>query len=299
MDRRDLEYFAVAAGAGSLTRASEMLGLSPAALSKSLRRLEAAVDAKLMERAPKGIALTNAGRLILARVEQLRLTLDDVKREAAEIGAGRAGELRIGMLQNDCERVTIACAALMAEAPKLTFELVVSNNDLMVPQLRSGKLDLVITHVPPGAPFEGTAREVLLHDEFVVCATSRHPLARRRRLAPAEVAEARWALPPNDFPPRQFLERAFQQHSLPQPKVALESRSVQVRLVAMTRSHLLGFLSRRLIRQAATRGLRLAELSVRELTCPVCVGVFTRKDGYLPRSAQRLIELLREAFTLN
>ena len=45
MELRDIEYFGVIAEHGNLARAAEALGLSQPALSKSLRRLESAVDA--------------------------------------------------------------------------------------------------------------------------------------------------------------------------------------------------------------------------------------------------------------
>ena len=61
MELRDIEYFAVVAEHGNLRRASEALGLSPPALSKSLRRLEESMQAKLVERTPKGVALTPVG----------------------------------------------------------------------------------------------------------------------------------------------------------------------------------------------------------------------------------------------
>ena len=58
MELRDIEYFAVIAEHGHLGRASEALGLSQPALSKSLRRLEEAVEARLFNRTPKGMELT-------------------------------------------------------------------------------------------------------------------------------------------------------------------------------------------------------------------------------------------------
>ena len=58
MELRDIEYFAVAAEHRHLGRAAAALGLSQPALSKSLRRLENALQAKLVKRTPKGIDLT-------------------------------------------------------------------------------------------------------------------------------------------------------------------------------------------------------------------------------------------------
>jgi len=61
MELRDIEYFAVVAEHGNLRRAAESLGLSQPALSKSLRRLEKSMAAKLVKRTPKGVELTAVG----------------------------------------------------------------------------------------------------------------------------------------------------------------------------------------------------------------------------------------------
>lgn len=292
MELRDLEYFALVARHGSLSRASNAMDLSPAALSKCLRRLEAAVEARLVERTAKGVTLTSAGKLLLGKVEKLRLIADDVKREAAEIGAGRVGDLRVGMNQIACEPVTIACMALFTEAPRLKLELLVANNDEMVPRLLNGELDLVVS-MQPDAPFDGTEREILFRDEMVVCASPTHPLARRRRLTFADIAQEPWVLTGLDVLVRQVVERAFRQAGLPPPRVAVESRSLPTREIALANSRTLGFLSRRALKQTCAGRNRLIELPVKELVWPVSIGAMYRKDAYLPRAAQRLIEVLR------
>ncbi|MGH8632589.1 MAG: LysR family transcriptional regulator [Burkholderiales bacterium] len=293
MELRDLDYFAAIARRGSLARAAEELNLSPAALSKSLRRLETAIDAKLMERAPRGLALTSSGKLLLDRAERLRLNVEDVKREAAEMGAGRAGRLRVGVSQVDGERMAIACMTLQAEAPGLEFEVIVSTNDLMVPRVRSGELDLIVSMF--FAPFAGVVHETLFRDTFVVYASPTHRLARRRRLTVADVVEERWVLGGREFRPRQVVDEAFLKNGFPPSKVALESASQQVRLAAVAHSQYLGFTSRRFLRQTATSGFRTVELSVEALTMPVSLDVLYRKDGYLSRAAQRLLRSLRSS----
>ena len=75
MELRDIQYFAVVAEHGNVRRASEALGLSPGALSKSLRRLEESLKAKLVERTPKGVALTSVGAALLSQVQRLRVTM--------------------------------------------------------------------------------------------------------------------------------------------------------------------------------------------------------------------------------
>jgi DNA-binding transcriptional LysR family regulator len=100
---RDIEYFSVVAEHGHLGRAADALGLSQPALSKSLRRLEQAMQAKLVRRTSKGMALTSVGAALLSRVRQLRLSLEDVTREMADLAQGHAGNLRIGCAPLFCE----------------------------------------------------------------------------------------------------------------------------------------------------------------------------------------------------
>src|SRR4030095_10260831 len=143
MELRDIEYFAVVAEHGNVRRAAEALDLSPPALSKSLRRLEKSVGAKLVKRTPKGVELTDVGVAMVGQVRRIRLTLDDVAREAAEFSQGQAGYLRLGAGPTICEELPPALARLRREAPKLVLEINVTDNDEAAPLLRSGALDMV------------------------------------------------------------------------------------------------------------------------------------------------------------
>src|SRR6478609_8832206 len=96
MELRDIEYFAVIAEHGHLGRAADTLGLSQPALSKSLRRLERALQVKLVRRIPKGVELTTEGSVLFLRVRELRLSLQSVVREIADVSQGRVGHLRVG-----------------------------------------------------------------------------------------------------------------------------------------------------------------------------------------------------------
>src|SRR5262245_39212455 len=71
MELRDIEYFAVVAEHGNVRRAAEALDLSPPALSKSLRRLEKSVGAKLVKRTPKGVELTDVGVAMVGQVRRI------------------------------------------------------------------------------------------------------------------------------------------------------------------------------------------------------------------------------------
>jgi DNA-binding transcriptional LysR family regulator len=293
MEIRDLGYFAVVAEHGNITRASEALGLSPPAVSKSLHRLEKSIDAKLMERTPKGVELTASGAALLAQVQRLRLMMRDVTREAADLRSGRAGHLCIGVSQVECEELPPAYAVLLRDASNLTLEIIVTNSDVMLPRLREGQLDMIINFLP-ATPYEGTVQEHLYDDEFAVCASANHRLAKRKRVSPADLAQERWASQGRNVHSWLVVQGVFQENSLPPPRIAVEARSLRVRLFTWACSDLVGITSKRLLQKAAPR-FRLVQLPVKELTWRRSVGVIYRKDAYLPPAARRLLDLLKAA----
>ena len=293
MELRDIEYFGVIAEHGNMRRAAEALGLSPPALSKSLRRLETSMEARLAQRTGKGIRLTPMGDALAAQARRLRLTLEDITREASDLNHGRSGHLRIGAGPTDCELLPAACTRLMKEAPKLRIDIIISDNDELVPLILDGKLDLALNTVPPQL-YEGVEYIHVMDDEYVAFASASHPFTRKRRLALADLVTQHWASSTADYRPKQILLRAFSERGLPAPRFALQSRSVRLRLQIISASALLGFGTKLMVEKAAVP-LGLKVLRVPELALPRTMGVMYRKGAYLPPAATRLIQLIRAA----
>lgn len=294
MELRDIEYFAVMAEHGNVRRASEALGLSPPALSKSLRRLEQSLQARVVKRTPKGIELTAVGSALLAQVKRIRVTLADVAREAADLSQGRAGHLRIGVGPAIAELLPAAYAALLEEAPRLTSLIEISDNDVMFPALRNGTLDLIVNAIPEYS-MSGLTVEHLFDDDYVVCASARHRLAKSKRVPMSALANERWVLTTPNIPTQQLLERAFRDRGMPPPECAIEVRSARLRLQLVAVTDLLCFMSTKALR-AVSRSLPVRELPVKELKLRRSIGVIYREDAYLSPSAHRLIGILKQQY---
>jgi DNA-binding transcriptional LysR family regulator len=291
MQLRDIEYFAVIAEHQNVRRASEALGLSPGALSKSLHRLEEAMHAKLVERTSKGVVLTPVGAALLAQVDRLRVTFMDIRREAEALTDGRAGHLRLGVGVTTVEDMPRCCAALSQQAPAMSMQITVADNDVMVPALVNGELDLIF-NVLPDSPHAECVQERLFDDVFVVCSAADHPLAQRRRVTMADLSGELWTLSGPSVRNVQHVFRTFQASHLPPPRVAIEARPLRLRLQICASSRLLSFNARRALPLVAPR-FRLKELPVEELKWRRAVGVICRKDSYVAPIARRLIDLLR------
>src|SRR6476661_1913000 len=127
-------------------------------------------DRRAREHAPG----CRGARALAAQALRLRLTLQDITREASDLNHGRSGHLRIGAGPTDCEWLPAACTRLLAEAPKLRIDITISDNDELVPLILDGKLDLALNTVPPQLD-EGVEHVPVLDDQYVAFASAHHP----------------------------------------------------------------------------------------------------------------------------
>ena len=289
---RDIEYFSVVAEHGNLGRAAEALGLSQPALSKSLRRLEKSMEAKLVKRTFKGVELTAVGAALFSHVRRLRFALDDVTREVADLTHGRTGHLRVGTAPSlSICLLPTACATLLKEAPRVTFKVTDLDRETALSALRHGELDFTLHALQPSRR-EDLAEEYLCEEEFVVCAFTGHRLAKKQQVTLADLAQERWAVNASSAVPVQRLRQSFLDAGLPPPEIAVESNALPLRLELLASSDLLGLAAKSLVREAAARS-GLVEIPVKSWTYTHRAGVIYRKDAYLSPAARRFIEILK------
>jgi DNA-binding transcriptional LysR family regulator len=282
-------YFTVIAEYCHLGRAAEVLGVGQPALSMSLRRLERAAQAKLVQRTPKGVQLTAVGRAFLAHSRRLRLVRDDLAREIADLAHARAGELRIGASPAITESLLPqVCTALYGRAPKITMTVTQQDNDALLPALRNGEVDLVVIHARNPAPPE-IEQIWLREDPFVVYCAAGHPLVKRRSVKLVELAEECWASTPAGA--ANWLQAIFRERGLPTPRLSLISDSVTLRMRTVAASNLLGVASASVVKGAAQRlGLVILRIADQKWSLPIAIA--HRKDAYLSPAMTLFIELL-------
>jgi DNA-binding transcriptional LysR family regulator len=292
MQLRDIEYFSEVAKHGHLGRAAEALGLSQSALSKSLRRLEHEMRAKLVKRTPKGVELTAEGSTLLSRIDRLRVSLDDIVREVADVSHGLAGQLRLGSGAGvSLHLMPAACSALAREAPNVKASVRDLGQSESFRALRHGEIDLAVLAMPAKMEQDLT-QEHLYDDRYVVCASSRHRLARKKQVSLSDLGRERWTVSSASSAIWRRLHQVFEEHGLSAPQITVEAGNPATRFPVVASSDVLGYSWSSVVRRYA-RDLGLVELPVKELTSSFPVGVAYRKDGYLSPAAKRFIELLK------
>ena len=94
-DLSDLEIFARVVSAGSLSAAGRELDLSPAVVSKRLRRLEDHLGTRLLQRTTRQIALTEAGQGYFERIIPILAGLDEAEAFVTRRSTIARGTLKI------------------------------------------------------------------------------------------------------------------------------------------------------------------------------------------------------------
>ncbi len=289
-----MRYFAVVAEQRNIARAADVLGLSATALSKSLRRLEKSLGAKLVNRAGRGINLTPVGQELSGWIGPLQAMINDIRHAAADLAQGLAGHLYIGTVAGAAEHlVADACQLLSHEAPRVRLTVSVLDPELLLSALQKGKLDFFVVQ-EWSAVVAGVTHDVLYEDADVVFASATHRLAKFKQVTLEDLAQERWALTSSaSLPLLTFLTQAFHKKGLATPFVAMDTNSQAVRIPAIASADYVAFSSREFVRQQAQK-YALVELPVHELRHTRSLSMVYRSDGYRSPAARRLIELLKQ-----
>src|ERR1035441_930183 len=96
MNRNHLALFHAVAEAGSVTRAAERLHVSQPAVSKQILELEDVLGVCLLERLPRGVRLTDAGRLLADYARRQNVVEREAERAIEEFRGLKRGRLAVG-----------------------------------------------------------------------------------------------------------------------------------------------------------------------------------------------------------
>jgi len=188
-DLTELRAFCAAADLGSLGRAARLLRISQPALSKRLRALEALAGARLLERSPRGVALTPPGTRLYVEARKLLVQAEAV-------------DALMGGLTGEEAPVRLAASHTIAEfvlpAPLVDFErerhrhlsveLIIANSLVVRDLVREGRVEFGIAAQANGADGDAPLRELFFCDDEVVVAAPRdHPWADAAAVDPADL----------------------------------------------------------------------------------------------------------------
>ncbi|QBR03250.1 LysR family transcriptional regulator [Paraburkholderia pallida] len=145
MDNTALRYFLEVARCGSLSKASERLYVAGSALSRQIARLEAELGTPLFERRPRGMVLSEAGRVLAEHARRSLLETERVTGEIRGLTEGGRATIRVASSEGLAPHFLPQVFAHFLKAwPKTHFQLDVSAPSVATQRVREGTADIAL-----------------------------------------------------------------------------------------------------------------------------------------------------------
>jgi DNA-binding transcriptional LysR family regulator len=168
---------------GTIAAVADALQFTPSAVSQQLALLEREAGVPLLQRAGRGVRLTDAALMLVEHAEALLEREALAEADLAAAAGTVAGRGRIAAFQSVMLLLALpAIKQLARDAPRLRCEVIEAEPEQSLPELALGDIDLVLSdewqdqprRLPPG-----TERHDLHRDPVYLVVPARHPAARR------------------------------------------------------------------------------------------------------------------------
>jgi len=187
-----LEAFAQTVALGSFSGAARRLGKSQSTVSEAISRLEIDLGVELFDRSSKHPALTEAGKALHGRIEEVLAASDKLRRAAGRLAEGI--EPRLTLVLSDANQFAefdVRMAELDQRFPELELECVFAEHGDAINLIQSGRASLGLlsaqAHYPPEVGYATIAERA----EFGLFVAHKHPLAKEKNVDYAKLAEFR------------------------------------------------------------------------------------------------------------
>jgi DNA-binding transcriptional LysR family regulator len=281
---RQLQVFEAAARLRSFSQAAAELHLTQPGVSMQIRELETHAGTALFERIGRTMHLTEAGGALLRHTNEMQRALKDAQDTLDALRGLRAGHLHLGVTSTAKYFAPRLLARFRDEHPGLALRLTVANRETVIEALAGNAVDLAVMGRPPQA-LETIAAAFAPHP-FVIIAAPDHPLARRRRIPVAAIAQMPFLVREPGSGTRSAMQRFLDDHGIAVP-VAMEMASNETIKQAVMAGMGVSFLSRHTI------GL---ELGSRKLAILDVRGLPVMRDWFVVHLAAKTLSPTAAAF---
>ncbi|TCC34837.1 LysR family transcriptional regulator [Kribbella sindirgiensis] len=196
-----LRVFREVAERGTFTAAAAALGYTQSAVSRQIATLERAAGNQLLERRREGVALTDAGQVVLRNAAAVLDQIDATARELAGLPAA-GGTVRLGWFPSaGAVLLPRAISAVRRTHPAITVTTREGSTPALVRALRAGTIDLAVIAAappfrPPDAESPALKLETLAERSLRLAVPTGHPLAASDSVEVADLRGQRWIAGP-------------------------------------------------------------------------------------------------------
>ncbi|MCX7779458.1 MAG: LysR family transcriptional regulator [Negativicutes bacterium] len=148
MDIRQLRYFLAIAEEGQISGAAKRLHIAQPPLSQQLKQLETELGVQLVERGSRKIQLTEAGRALRNRAEQILDLVNTTEKEIKEFDAGVKGTLAIGTVASGAVPLAEHIRSFHAQYPGIDYLLWEGETERIIRLLNDGVIEIGLVRLP-------------------------------------------------------------------------------------------------------------------------------------------------------
>ncbi|WP_397452844.1 LysR family transcriptional regulator [Pseudomonas sp. NA-150] len=283
-----IRAFVAVARAGHFAKAAAQLHLSPSALTVQVQQLESWLGVALLDRGPRHLELTQAGRQNIGPMEKILMDLDNIVEQNQDLAAVRRGVIEFAALPSLCSGILPEVLKRFGDDyPGVEIRLrdvVAQRIDELV---RSGDVDFGLGVQAKNAT--GLAFKPLMVDHLCLLLPTGHTLADGRNLTLAELEGQPMILTGRDSSVRMQIERLFEDRGL------VLNRHIEANYMSTVIALVKQGLGITLLPESAALGHNgLVSLRIEEAALSRDIGLITRSEYDLSPAAKAFLDRLVE-----
>jgi len=280
---------------GNIQNAARELNVSQPSATKMIQDLELDFEVQLFERTNRGVVPTPFGEALIRHGKLIFAQISNAAQELDDLNEGSSGRVVIGtLLAASSHLLPLAIEMVLEDRPRLAIKVVEGTNEVLMPELRSGEIDLVAGRLSSHRYRDELTQEKLFDERILVVSGMDHPLADRTALEFGDLKQFGWILPPVDTTLRRQLDQYFLKQDQYHPPFALESVSYLTNRSLLRSRDYIGLMPAHVAAQDIAAGF-LVKL---DLTLPFGngpVGVSYRRNGRMSPAGEAMLQALRMA----
>lgn len=252
---RQLRLLVAVGTHGNIQNAARSLGVSQPAATKMIQDLELDFEVKLFDRTNRGVVPTVFGETLIRHGKLIFAQISNAAQELDDLNEGNAGRVVVGtLLAASTSLLPRAIEILLAERPNVAVKISEGTNEVLMPGLLSGEIDMVVGRLPSHRHRDKLRQEKLFEDRILAVVGPAHPLANKPNVSFAQTKPFGWILPPLETTLRRQIDHFFVGQQQYVPSVAIESVSYLTNRTLLQSRDLIGLMPAEVVSQDVQNG---------------------------------------------
>lgn len=226
MDISSLQAFIAVARCGSFSQASQRLFITQPAVSKRVAALEEGLGTQLFNRISRKISLTEAGKQLLPRAQDLVAQAEDMQRYASNLNDDVSGNLSVAISHHiGLHRMPPILKEFNSRYPKVRLDILFEDSDRALQAVERGDIEFAVITLPTELS-DRLSMQIIWKDALNVVVGLDHPLAALETVSIEELALYPCVLPSNETETHKIVLREFDERGIDM-QVQMETNNLE------------------------------------------------------------------------